>query len=454
MLTKEEKRNRDREVAIAYDKLQEALNMAEIIFCEYDIKNNIFIHRSEFHKNIGIDHEIQTMDEVKADDVTILLEDKHKVMEAIEAVKTGIPRVEIECRVLTKSGYRWHRGIYKCIYDEEGKPESAFICFYDIHERKLKEMELKERVQREPLTGLLNRCSFEEKISGMQTGDKSDSSAFLLIDIDDFKHVNDVYGHSCGDKVLIGIAKNLKKVFGEEALSARMGGDEFAVYISNIADRDELLRLTDDFRGTIADFGHESGRVITCSIGISFTSGPCVSFEKMYKKADEALYISKYLGKDRYFVHGDPVRLLDAEEEEGVVQSNIKKATNEMIDIFLKCAPNSMIFTEDLNTNITRWTAAAVDYFALPGEYIRGFDRIWIQKIHPDDLDRYLDDIMDTQEGRKKTHCCEYRVENKYNEYAWVHCEGRVFHDESKNLHVFMGIMNRIAEPGYEKYIG
>ena len=156
MAAEEKKIRYDRETEIAYSKLQDALDMAEIIFCEYDIKNNVFVHRSRFHENIGIDHNVQTMGEVENDDVTILLEDKHKIMEAIEAVKNGIPRVEIECRVLTAEGYRWHRGLYKCVYDKEGNPESAYICFVDIHEKKIHEMELEHRIEREPLTGLLN----------------------------------------------------------------------------------------------------------------------------------------------------------------------------------------------------------------------------------------------------------------------------------------------------------
>ena len=83
-----------------------------------------------------------------------------------------------------------------------------------------------------------------------------------------------------------------------------------------------------------------------------------------------------------------------------------------------------------------------MDYFGFPGEYIRGFDRVWIPKIHPDDIDGYLDDIMDTREGRKKVHCYEYRVKNKYGEYVWIHCEGRIFHDDEKNIHIFMGMLN------------
>lgn len=78
MAAEEKKIRYDRETEIAYSKLQDALDMAEIIFCEYDIKNNVFVHRSRFHENIGIDHNVQTMGEVENDDVTILLEDKHK----------------------------------------------------------------------------------------------------------------------------------------------------------------------------------------------------------------------------------------------------------------------------------------------------------------------------------------------------------------------------------------
>lgn len=454
MAAEEKKIRYDRETEIAYSKLQDALDMAEIIFCEYDIKNNVFVHRSRFHENIGIDHNVQTMGEVENDDVTILMEDKHKMMEAIEAVKNGIPRVEIECRVLTAEGYRWHRGLYKCVYNEEGNPESAYICFFDIHEKKIHEMELEHRIEREPLTGLLNRRTIEEKVNALSDTENGET-AFFLTDIDDFKNVNNLYGHGYGDKVIIGIGKILQQVFKENSYISRMGGDELAVFVKNVPDRAIFLEQVETYLNLVRAYGREEGREISCSVGISFSAQIC--FDTMYKQADEALYMAKYLGKDRSFVYGAPVLAPDGEEEPVLVKSDIKKVTNDMIDIFLRCAPNSMIFMEDLNTNITRWTVAAVDYFGFPGEYIRGFDRIWIPKIHPDDIDGYLDDIMDTREGRKKVHCYEYRVKNKYGEYVWIHCEGRVFHDDEKNIHIFMGMLNNYGsysnfDAGAEKH--
>lgn len=118
------------------------------------------------------------------------------------------------------------------------------------------------------------------------------------------------------------------------------------------------------------------------------------------------------------------------------------KIAYDMMDIFFQCAPNSMIFMEDLNTNVTRWTSAAVDYFDLPGEYVEDFGKIWIPKVHPDDIEGYREDLQEMYEQKKNTHCYEYRVKNKYDEYVWVHCEGRIYEDKENEIHIFMGMLN------------
>lgn len=120
--------------------------------------------------------------------------------------------------------------------------------------------------------------------------------AFLIIDIDDFKSINDTYGHLYGDEVLIKIANAILISAGMEDYAGRIGGDEFCVFCRGENAGQHAMETAERI-SRMADRIHMSGRRVTLSMGISRYPEDASSYEELYQKADQALYRVKRSGK-------------------------------------------------------------------------------------------------------------------------------------------------------------
>ena len=125
-------------------------------------------------------------------------------------------------------------------------------------------------------------------------------SALIMIDLDNFKSVNDNFGHEFGDNVLLEVANRLKAIFRPEDCIARIGGDEFAIFISHVSDKSFVLERAEQVRKKLSmDFEKNLEMIkITCSLGICFGSKPDYDFQTLYVCADKALYKAKNSGKN------------------------------------------------------------------------------------------------------------------------------------------------------------
>lgn len=152
------------------------------------------------------------------------------------------------------------------------------------------------------LTGLLNRRGFEEQID--EALKKKKEGVMLLMDLDNFKKINDNLGHQEGDKVLIQLSYYIDKFFREDDVKGRMGGDEFIVFIKNNVDKKVLENKLKLFIEAV----HKSFQLynekynFSISIGAVYVSDDIQTYEELYKKGDEALYQRKLLGKDGYSI--------------------------------------------------------------------------------------------------------------------------------------------------------
>ncbi len=172
---------------------------------------------------------------------------------------------------------------------------------------------LKEKLSTDNLTGLLNQEAFKERMNdliaefrGRRAGDHLARVSFLMVDADNFKHVNDTYGHPVGDQVLKLIAEAIKKhTRSDMDFAARWAGDEFAVCYENAGDvavaKGEDIRQEVETSEVVLPDGQSVK--ITVSIGIAETTG-LREVERLYQQADKALYDSKGQGKNRVVVAG------------------------------------------------------------------------------------------------------------------------------------------------------
>lgn len=169
--------------------------------------------------------------------------------------------------------------------------------------RQEKNEKLEYLATRDSLTGLVNRRYFEEQAAHEIVRIKryGGNSCLLLLDIDNFKEINDKYGHPTGDKVLQNLASVLRTQLRKADLIARIGGEEFAIILINTDDEAgnivaEKLRCIIENDSFIVD-----NKVfnITVSIGITLIDNNVDSYEEVYKRADKALYTAKAEGKNR-----------------------------------------------------------------------------------------------------------------------------------------------------------
>ncbi|GHC83097.1 hypothetical protein GCM10019060_02280 [Novosphingobium pokkalii] len=187
-----------------------------------------------------------------------------------------------------------------------------------------------EQARRDPLTGLRNRRGFLEAIAplldrvnetGGPTLDEGDTVALLLLDVDRFKMINDSHGHEAGDAVLVTLARRLARWDGALCISARLGGEEFALLTSGMG-RFAALQLAESVRAGLGACDHGAimgpGEV-TVSIGVALAR-PGDDFAALYRTADAALYAAKHQGRNRVVIAPDVVY---AESEHGLVMPRI-----------------------------------------------------------------------------------------------------------------------------------
>ena len=164
--------------------------------------------------------------------------------------------------------------------------------------RKMLELTAKK----DALTGLWNRRHLEECIEAL-VAKKDALAAFLLIDLDDFKMVNDQMGHLVGDAVLTHFAKELKKILPEEDIVFRIGGDEFVVLSTSVKTIEEAENLAIRINSEVitrVNILKGPGNDISASIGVSMIPGNGRDLKTLYNKSDKALYLVKKNGKNAY----------------------------------------------------------------------------------------------------------------------------------------------------------
>lgn len=164
--------------------------------------------------------------------------------------------------------------------------------------------QLQEMVDRDHLTKLYARNYSDSYVE--KSIQKDDSGMFLLIDIDNFKKVNDTYGHQVGDEVIVQIASRLQNEIGKRGICSRWGGEELAIYIPNILDS-EALKISEAIVQKVPNVTNPS---VTVSAGmITWHKSSRPEFKNLFMQADIALYHAKGNGKNRLCVYEKPMEL-------------------------------------------------------------------------------------------------------------------------------------------------
>ncbi|MDY5682785.1 MAG: GGDEF domain-containing protein [Treponema sp.] len=177
----------------------------------------------------------------------------------------------------------------------------AIVTIKDVQKEKMRDLNLQKRAQEDALTQLANRSYMEEQIR-LALQENNDFHCLMLLDIDNFKLINDTFGHQTGDEVLKTFSKMLISKFRKGDIIARLGGDEFLVFMKNANPAIVEPRTKSILESCKTLMGSDSKIKISPSIGISFFPEHGVNFDSLYKNADIALYSSKQKGKNTYTI--------------------------------------------------------------------------------------------------------------------------------------------------------
>ena len=172
-----------------------------------------------------------------------------------------------------------------------------------IEEKRRKELELHRAAECDDLTGLLNRNIAKARVQDViDSADLTQPYALFMVDVDDFKHVNDTYGHQAGDHVLKRIADILKEQFRETDIVCRLGGDEFYAFVPITGEKSATKERAENIIRLVCQEPVD-GVKITVSIGICQYPMDGETLETLYTRADQAMYHAKKSGKNKYYLY-------------------------------------------------------------------------------------------------------------------------------------------------------
>ena len=221
------------------------------------------------------------------------------------------------------------------IRDNNGELVRYLVQTTDISALKLQQQKLEHFAYNDALTGLPNRVLLIDRLKQCLVRNQrhGNSLAIIFIDLDGFKAINDNYGHDVGDAFLKAISQKMQRVIRESDTLARLGGDEFIVILNSLEDSDSyqkpVKKLLEACNSPI-DIGGILLRV-SASLGISFSTGkveePIADPDKLIRQADQAMYVAKKSGKNRYHVFDGAVdQFVNTRQETiGQIQIGIKK---------------------------------------------------------------------------------------------------------------------------------
>jgi diguanylate cyclase (GGDEF)-like protein/PAS domain S-box-containing protein len=189
------------------------------------------------------------------------------------------------------------------VHDGHGKPRHFISQVQDISERKRLEDRLRELADHDILTGLRNRRVFEESLL-IQVGRcqrYGEHAALVMIDLDDFKAVNDTYGHRAGDRLLKAVGAAISQRIRATDTAARLGGDEFAVLLAHVDDRDAHAVAHELQHAIAAACIHEAGHElrVRASVGLELIDEHTATDELVLAEADRAMYRAKRASGNR-----------------------------------------------------------------------------------------------------------------------------------------------------------
>jgi diguanylate cyclase (GGDEF)-like protein/PAS domain S-box-containing protein len=280
----------------------------QVIF-DWDIQQNHLYHTVHWTNKFGFSVAVENPGAQIPNFTPVHPDDRELLNDFFSTALEGCQPEPVDVRMKTiDSRYIWCTVRIKIIFDENRKPFRAIGLISDTDHQKKIIQNLENKSRTDLLTQLYNKVTTEVLIDEfLRNSPQNQHHGFVIVDIDNFKAINDTCGHYYGDTVLKKVSQGIKNLFRLSDIVGRAGGDEFIILVKDLP-RDEHLKLKlqdicEVFRSTHT--GKNGEYAISASIGAAFYPEDGTSFTTLYRNADLALYRSKREGKNRYTLYSD-----------------------------------------------------------------------------------------------------------------------------------------------------
>lgn len=238
----------------------------------------------------------------------------------LQNYNSGNTQLSCEYRRPNEEGdFIWVRCTFHLYEDPHTGDIRGYAYIEDIDSRKKAELALVYKAEHDSLSGFYNKSMTEKLISDfLATADaKVRQHAFIMIDIDYFKSINDNFGHVFGDAVLSQTSAKIATLFRDDDVLGRVGGDEFIVFMKNIYNTKVATAKAEEIRALLCESYSQRGKSyqISASVGVAIYPAHGKKYEELYIHSDSALYISKKNGRNQVSLYNSLMELVESDKE-------------------------------------------------------------------------------------------------------------------------------------------
>lgn len=292
-----------RELALKEERYRIVSEQTDNVIYEYDASTQSVAYSSRYEQRFGfLPADGGRRDQIGTE--IICPDDLPACDELHRQIRSGKKQTQAELRLRTADrGYIWCRIQATSITDETGRLLRVVGSITDIDREKKEKERLLRDAQRDVMTGVFNKATAERRISqSLAAAEPGQMQALLCFDIDDFKQINDRYGHLFGDEILREIARRTLRLFEAEGFVGRFGGDEFVVFLQDVSSREMVEQRAEQLTAVFYGLSGSTGPAFSASgsIGIALYPQDGETFRELYANADHALYAAKMKGKNGY----------------------------------------------------------------------------------------------------------------------------------------------------------
>ncbi|MBQ7918384.1 MAG: GGDEF domain-containing protein [Lachnospiraceae bacterium] len=294
-----EKNKSARKQALDVQRYEMLTSLVDEYIIEYDYATEVCFFDHKLQERFAIDRNVKfSANQDEDENINRILQNYHQALEDNKETTQPFKLTDVD------GNEQWYRLVFHIIYKNDGSPRNVIgkLCNVQKEVEELQQME--DIALRDPLTGVYNRKGFDKSLRLLEENAKEHQPFSLVVmDLDNFKGVNDTLGHAGGDAVLQLLAGKLQEVFTTNTVIARFGGDEFMLCVYN-TDKERVAKLLGKLvkEMDINFLYQEQTRKISISVGAVF-SDRLEEFDALFEEADKALYETKERGKNGFVIN-------------------------------------------------------------------------------------------------------------------------------------------------------